>query len=110
MKTPLPLLALLLMTSGVVAQSSPPAVAPSAANQQFATAPLQAESKAARLFDQASRNKTTRLEEVQLPDGRRMTQVHGSKGTYCVYKESVNLTKGRDQLTSGVRTMTTTCP
>lgn len=105
-----PFLLLLLLTPAVQAQSVAP-VDPTIANgQQPPTATLQTESKQARLFAQAARNKTMQLEEVRLADGRRMTKVHGSKGTYCVYKESVGLTKGRDQLSSGVRTMTTTCP
>ena len=39
-----------------------------------------------------------------------MTKVSRGGISYCVYKESVGLTKGRDQLSDGVRTMVTTCP
>jgi hypothetical protein len=62
------------------------------------------------LFSRAFRDRSIRLEELSLPDGRRMTKVHSGSTTYCVYKESLGLTKGRDQLAGGVRTMATSCP
>jgi hypothetical protein len=73
-------------------------------------ASFQLESKQAQLFAQAKRRTSTQFEELALPDGRKMTKVSGQFGTYCVYKESVALTKGRDQITAGVRTMVTACP
>jgi hypothetical protein len=71
---------------------------------------LQSESKEAQLFSTATKPAGTQFDELILPDGRRMTKVSRGGISYCVYKESVGLTKGRDQLSDGVRTMVTTCP
>lgn len=49
-------------------------------------------------------------EQIDLGDGRFMTKVHGPIGTYCVYKETMAVSGGRDQIQSGVRTKVTTCP
>lgn len=49
-------------------------------------------------------------EQIDLGDGRFMTKVRGPLGTYCVYKETMAVSGGRDQIQSGVRTKVTTCP
>lgn len=72
--------------------------------------PLRGDSRREMLIARAAHASSIRIEELQLPDGRRLSKVHGAHGAYCVYKESVGLTKGRDQLTAGVRTMMTSCP
>ncbi|MEN9868382.1 MAG: hypothetical protein RL748_3972 [Pseudomonadota bacterium] len=55
-------------------------------------------------------NGSETTEQIDLGDGRFMTKVRGPLGTYCVYKETMAVSGGRDQSQSGVRTKVTTCP
>lgn len=48
----------------------------------------------------------TELEEVVLPDGRRMTRVRG----YCVVMDAPGGSGGRDVFRDGVKARTVTCP
>ncbi|UGQ46580.1 hypothetical protein [Massilia endophytica] len=52
----------------------------------------------------------TRLEELVLPDGRRMTRVRAGGGTYCVVMDSPAGSAGRDVFRDGVKSRTVTCP
>jgi hypothetical protein len=52
----------------------------------------------------------TRLEEVTLPDGRRMTRVRAGGSSYCVVMDSPAGSAGRDVFRDGVKARTVTCP
>ena len=53
---------------------------------------------------------STRIEELELPDGRRMSKVVTAFGRYCAYKESNGLVGGRDVFRDGVKTKIGPCP
>lgn len=59
-------------------------------------------------FAAAARPGNAGMEEVVLPDGRRMTKVVGPSGTYCVMRESAAAIGIDPQ--RGAQTMVTTCP
>ena len=52
----------------------------------------------------------TELEEVVLPDGRRMTRVRAGGSTYCVVMDAPGGSGGRDVFRDGVKARTVTCP
>ncbi len=75
------------------------------------TAPAySANSSFKRQLEKSQRRQGTQIIESVMPDGRRMSKVITPYSTYCAYKESNALTKGRDVMQSGVRTMITSCP
>jgi hypothetical protein len=49
------------------------------------------------------------MKEHIYPDGRRVTQVKGAAGTYCVTEEGVGATDGIDQMQQGRRKKVTNC-
>ena len=53
---------------------------------------------------------STRIEELELPDGRRMSKVVTAFGRYCAYQESNGLVGGRDVFRDGVKTKIGPCP
>ena len=58
----------------------------------------------------AFRGGGTRIEELELSDGRRMSRVVTAFGRYCAYKESNGLVGGRDVFRDGVKTKIGSCP
>jgi hypothetical protein len=52
----------------------------------------------------------TALEEMVLPDGRRMTRVRAGGSTYCVAMESAGGAPGRDVFRDPPKARTMTCP
>ena len=52
----------------------------------------------------------TELEEVVLPDGRRMTRVRAGGSTYCVVMDAPGGSGGRDVFRDGAKARTVTCP
>jgi hypothetical protein len=52
----------------------------------------------------------TELEEVALPDGRRMTRVRAGGSSYCVVMDSPGGSAGRDVFRDGPKARTVTCP
>lgn len=52
----------------------------------------------------------TGLEEVVLPDGRRMTRVRAGGSSYCVVMDAPGGSGGRDVFRDGVKARTVTCP
>lgn len=49
------------------------------------------------------------MKEKIYPNGRRVTQVKGAAGTYCVTEEGVGATDGIDQMQQGRRKKVTNC-
>ena len=52
----------------------------------------------------------TRIEELELPDGRRVSKVISGSRSYCVFMESNGLVGGRDVFRDGVKTKVGPCP
>ena len=53
---------------------------------------------------------STRIEELELPDGRRVSKVISGSRSYCVFMESNGLVGGRDVFRDGVKTKVGPCP
>lgn len=58
----------------------------------------------------AAKSQALGMEELTLSDGRKMTKVVGSGGTYCISTDSVGASDGIDYMQSGVKKKMTNCP
>jgi len=70
----------------------------------------QSGSAIARALARAGGSGGTGLEEIVLPDGRRMTRVRAGGSTYCVVMDAPGGSGGRDVFRDGAKARTVTCP
>jgi hypothetical protein len=62
------------------------------------------------IADAFRRDEGSRIVELELPDGRRMSKVITPFGSYCVFKESNAIVGGRDVFKDGVKNKVASCP